>query len=120
MSDTLSISSSTLCAKNIYNAAMYMVSQLHAQGYHIVIPTCIPRGGFNTTTNWRESARLYYNNLVTSNAAANGYTASDRCSVYPFNGQTFDQSYYWTDNTHCLQRGLWTFGQVDLAAILSA
>ncbi|MCI0467850.1 MAG: hypothetical protein L0Y57_12735 [Beijerinckiaceae bacterium] len=112
-------------ADNIYNTiTLPFVSGLIGLGYDVVVPTCIPRSGFDQSTNFQEYARLRYNTNVRNGAVANNYTVSDRCSVAPFNAVNpstpFDQTYYAADDIHCRDAGYALLAQIDRTAILAA
>ncbi|MCI0601130.1 MAG: hypothetical protein L0Y60_16760 [Beijerinckiaceae bacterium] len=111
-------------ADSIYNTiTLPFVTGLQGIGYTVVVPTCIPRTGFDSTTDFMDTARLRYNTNVRNGAVANNYTVSDRCSVAPFDSigpGPFDQTYYAIDNIHCRDAGYVLLAQIDRAAILAA
>lgn len=92
-------------AQNIYTNQLlpYVVAMLAAGVTRVIVDTIIPRGGFDGTTNWKETARVYYNNLVIAGAGANNYTVADLGAMSQF--QTFDPTYYASDNIHCTPAG---------------
>lgn len=96
----------------LYNTVTVpFVTAILAAGYTAaVVPTCIPRGDLPFqlgTGNFKEDARLFYNSLVLSGATANGYVASDRCAVAPFNSSTGynDTVNYSVDKAHPTDAG---------------
>lgn len=91
----------------------------NTKGFHgVVAPTCIARGSF-TTANFKEYARLKYNQLVTANAAGNGYVASDRAGVSQLSDPT-NLTYFNSDQIHPTDAGYVTMYPVDEAAINAA
>lgn len=99
------------------------VTSLLTSGFTgVVVPTCIPRTGFALGSgNFFEDARVYYNNLVRTSTAGNGYTVSDRCLPGPFSTQTSYSNtvYYAADAIHCTNLGYGIIATQDRAAILS-
>ncbi|GIQ77056.1 SGNH/GDSL hydrolase family protein [Bradyrhizobium sp. RD5-C2] len=85
-----------------------------------VVPTVIPRSGFDTTSNWWETARVVYNDLVVSGAAMNGYIASDRTGHVGFSEQdSWKNKNYYFDGIHPNDTGYSVLARIDGAAILS-
>ncbi|MET4199077.1 lysophospholipase L1-like esterase [Bradyrhizobium sp. LA8.1] len=93
-------------AQNLYNNYFLpYVQAAQAAGFtRIVTTTTIPRTNFNLNTgNFRENCRLFYNSLLISNAVANGFVVADAASIPQL--QTFDQTYYLSDNLHLTAAG---------------
>jgi lysophospholipase L1-like esterase len=111
---------------NLYNNTLLpCVSSLKAAGFQVVVVPTIPsRDSWNTTSDWKETARKAYNGLVASGAVANGYIVSDRAGapfgVFNSSAGTSDRTYYFPGGTHLSNLGYAVFGATDRAAICSA
>lgn len=108
-------------AQTIYtNTTLAMVTALKAAhaSARVVVPTCISRTAV-TTANFKEYARLRYNQLVREGAATNGYTVADRCAYAPFDTTPTTAAFY-TDLVHPNDTGYAVLAATDRAAILTA
>lgn len=84
-----------------------------------VVPTIISRTGFDTTTNFFETARVRYNANVVAGAAANGYTVADRAGNALLGSQTANANltYFNADAIHPNDAGYSLMAAVDGAAV---
>ena len=96
----------------------YVQAMQAAGATRVILRTTIPRTGFNTTSNYREIARQYLNNLIIANAATYGYVVADVASIPEL--QTFDPTYYASDNIHLTSAGYTKYEAVQLPLILGA
>lgn len=101
------------------NTVMPFVAYLKALGTIAkppIVPTIIARGGWNTTTNWFETARLAYNALLLANAASMGCIVADRAAVSQLQDPT-NRTFFNADQTHLNDNGSANFlAPVDAAA----
>lgn len=107
----------------LYNGTtLAFVTAAASQGFtKTVVPTIVARGSF-TTGNFKEQARLFYNNLVTAGATANGYVASDRAgeALLGATGAASNTAVFAADQTHLNIAGSALLAAIDKAAILAA
>jgi hypothetical protein len=96
------------------------VATLYTQGAtQVFVQTVLPRVGFNTTTNFREDARIYYNQQVQIRQAELAIRVIDICSRPWANrdGTETNTTYFWTDQIHLSVTGSLEKGLLDKAAI---
>lgn len=108
----------------LYTSMTGFVTTLKSAGVDsVIIVTMIPITGAQLGTgNFREDARVYLNNKITTGAVAGGYTVSDWCSLTQFSTQSSysNTTYYFTDGIHPNDMGYGLIAPLDLAAILAA
>jgi hypothetical protein len=101
------------------NTIMPFVAYLKALGPLAkppIVPTTIARGGWDTTTNWKETARLAYNALLNAQAATVGCIVADRAAVPQLQDAT-NLTFFNADQTHVNDNGSRNFlAPVDAAA----
>lgn len=102
------------------NTTLPFVTALKAAGFTTVVaPTIIARGTWDTTTNWKETARLAYNTLVVNGALAGGYVASNRAgnSFFSTPAATSNAACYQADLTHLTNFCYGVLESIDSPAI---
>jgi hypothetical protein len=84
-----------------------------------VVPTIISRSGFDTTSNFFETARVEYNAKVVAGAAANGYSLADRAgnSMIGCASCNTNLTYFYVDNIHLNNTGYAIMAPIDGGAI---
>jgi hypothetical protein len=84
-----------------------------------VFITCLNRGGFDETVNFRKSAVLAYNQLVRDNAVAQGYVVSDD-GADPRLLDPTDTSVFAADGIHLINAGYAIQAAIEKAAVKAA
>lgn len=110
---------STNTARATNTTLPFVVAMKAALYDRVVVPTTIARTGWDTTTNWKETARLAYNALVVAGAAANNYVVSDRAANGFFStpSAVTNTLCYQSDQTHLTNFCYGVLVGIDRAAI---
>lgn len=104
------------------NTTLPYVAALQVMGYPlIVVPTVIARSTWDDTTNWRNTARTTYNNLVATNCSVIGCTVSNRAvnPLFADRSVVTNSLCYQADQIHLTNFCHGVLAGIDKTAILS-
>lgn len=103
------------------NVTVPFVQAILATGGAAVVPTIISRTGWDTTTNFYETARVRYNANVVAGATAHGYTLADRAGNALLGAQNActNLTYFINDAIHPNDAGYSLMAAIDGPAILA-